>query len=175
MSNTTFETATEPSHTDKRHLVLTSQIVAAYVTRNPIDFSQLPEVIRAVYQALHAEPNAATATTGTGPANSESARSLQSRIKQSIGDDYLICLEDGERVTMLKRYLRVRYNLTPEEYRIKWGLPYDYPMVAPSYAAMRSELAKNSGLGQKVGSKLFQAALGQSARKSPGRPRKRKF
>ncbi|WP_417461801.1 MucR family transcriptional regulator [Kordiimonas sp.] len=122
-------------------LGLATDIVTAYVSNNRVESAQLPEVIRTVYSTLNQL---------NGFAHSkEEALSPAVPIKKSFTDDYLICLEDGKKLKMLKRYLRSRYGLSPEEYRAKWGLPADYPMVAPSYAAKRSEFAKKIGLGKK--------------------------
>jgi len=123
-------------------LKLASDIVAAYVSNNPLPVSELPGVIKSVHSTLGS-------LNGTSPA-AEIATDQKPAvpIKKSITPDYLICLEDGKRLKMLKRYLRSRYGLSPDQYRAKWGLPPDYPMVAPNYAAARSHLAKQMGLGQ---------------------------
>jgi len=117
-----------------------SNIVAAYVSNHSLSAEDIPGMLRMVHETLvdlaHSKHPAILAQ---GPAVS---------INDSITDEYLICLEDGKKLKMLKRYLRSRYNLSPEEYRTKWGLPADYPMVAPNYAAQRSKLAKKIGLGQ---------------------------
>ena len=125
---------------------LTSSIVAAYVANNKISVSELPELIRSVHESfVRAEQGDAltAAEKNIRPATS---------IKKSITPDYLICMEDGIKLKMLKRHLRTHYGLTPQKYREKWGLPADYPMVAPNYAAKRSMLAKEIGLGAKRGS-----------------------
>ncbi|MEL7480238.1 MAG: MucR family transcriptional regulator [Pseudomonadota bacterium] len=118
---------------------LTARIVSAYVSNNPVQSSDLPSLIESVHHSLHdlnlEEPQREILTPAVP-------------IKKSITDDYLICLEDGEKFKSLRRHLRAKYNLSPEEYREKWGLPADYPMVAPSYARQRSELARKMGLGQ---------------------------
>ena len=121
-------------------LDMTAEIVAAYVGKNPVSAEQLPSLIQQVHQALKgvAAPADAPAAPQT-PAVS---------IRKSLNPDYLICLEDGRRFKSLKRHLRTKYGLSPEDYRAKWGLPKDYPMVAPSYAEARSQLAKSMGLGQ---------------------------
>ena len=125
-------------------LALTAQIVAAHVGSNTVSAEVLPDLIGKVHRAL--------ADAGTDPAP-EPAQQQQPAVpvKKSIQPDYLVCLEDGAKVTMLKRYLRRRFSLEPDEYRAKWGLPADYPMVAPNYAARRSTLAKELGLGRKRG------------------------
>ena len=119
---------------------MTADIIAAYVTKNHVRAAELPELISTVHASL--------AGMGSVPmAEPEPAKLVPPvSIKKSVTDDYLISLEDGQRYKSLKRHLNVR-GLTPEEYRLKWGLPADYPMVAPSYAAKRSELAKSIGLG----------------------------
>ena len=121
-------------------LGLTAQIVSAHLSRNPMAADALPSLIQAVYRAL-ATP---------GEAQPESAAQTPAvPIKKSIFPDFIVCLEDGKKLKMLKRHLKTSYNLTPQEYRAKWGLPTDYPMVAPSYASLRSALAKQIGLGRK--------------------------
>jgi len=120
-------------------LEFASDIVSAYVSNNAIQSNELPELIRDVHATL------ATLGNGHDPAP---AKKPAVSIKNSITDEFLICLEDGKKFKSLKRHLRSKYGLSPEEYREKWGLPYDYPMVAPSYARKRSELAKEMGLGK---------------------------
>jgi len=133
-------------------VTLTGSIVAAYVSNNKISVSELPELIRSVYESFyHAEQSAAQ-----GPSELSVRPSIS--IKKSITPDYLICMEDGTKLKMLKRHLRTHYGLTPQQYREKWGLPSDYPMVAPSYAEKRSMLAKQIGLGAKRGT-----AVGRSS------------
>jgi predicted transcriptional regulator len=121
---------------------LTADIAAAYVSNNRIDASQLPALIQSVQAALVSaeEPPPPPVAAAPTPAVS---------IKKSVNPDYIICLEDGRRFKSLKRHLMTKFSLTPDEYRAKWGLPKDYPMAAPSYAAARSSLAKKIGLGQK--------------------------
>jgi predicted transcriptional regulator len=122
-------------------LQMTTDIVSAYVSHNELPGSQIPDVIRSVYATLNSQSaGGATAQTPLKPAVS---------IRRSVTPDYIICLEDGKKLKMLKRHLRTTYNLTPEEYRAKWGLPADYPMVSPNYAAQRSAFAKKIGLGRK--------------------------
>jgi predicted transcriptional regulator len=120
-------------------LTLTSNIVAAHVSNNSVALSDLPQVIREVYQTL-------SVLGGAAPAAAEKPTPAVP-VKKSITPDYIVCLEDGKKLKMLKRHLRTAYNMSPEEYREKWGLPADYPMVAPSYAKQRSKLAKQIGLG----------------------------
>jgi len=121
-------------------LGLAADIVTAYVSNNTVSSADLPEVIKTVYSTLHNLDNNPQSLANLKPAVA---------IKKSYTNDYIICLEDGKKLTMLKRYLRSHFNMTPEEYRAKWGLPADYPMVAPSYATKRSEFAKKIGLGKK--------------------------
>jgi predicted transcriptional regulator len=127
---------------DPRLIEMTTEIVSAYVSGNELSASELPNLISTVFNALQqADGNvvAASVVKDQVPAVSP---------KKSIFPDYIICLEDGKRFKSLKRHLRSSYNLTPEEYRTKWGLGSDYPMVAPNYAAARSQLAKKIGLGR---------------------------
>jgi predicted transcriptional regulator len=122
-------------------LALTTEIVSAHVANNSIVQGDVPELIQQVYTKLSelasGEENASVELTPAVP------------IKKSVTDDYIICLEDGKKLKMLKRHLMTAYGMTPEEYRTKWGLKSDYPMVAPNYAAKRQELAKKIGLGRK--------------------------
>ncbi len=128
---------------DKIEMVeLTADIVAAYVSHNTIVAGDIPALIDGVSEALR---KAAQRELMQGVEQFTPAVS----IKKSVTPDYLICLEDGKKFKSLKRHLRTHYDLTPEQYREKWGLPYDYPMVAPNYAAARSALAKKMGLGRK--------------------------
>ena len=130
----------------KRSLVdLTAEIVAAYVGKNTVAQVELPKLIGDVHRALSgavSQPAAREERVDIKPAVT---------IKKSLTADYLICLEDGKKFKSLKRHLRSHYNLSPEQYREKWGLPADYPMVAPNYAQARSSLAKRMGLGQRKG------------------------
>jgi predicted transcriptional regulator len=119
----------------------TASIVAAYVSKNAVPASELPALINHVHAAL------LRVASGQGGMNGEAPRPAVP-VKKSIAPDYLVCLEDGKKFKSLKRHLRTQYNMTPEQYRDKWDLPADYPMVAPNYAAARSELAKQMGLGQ---------------------------
>jgi predicted transcriptional regulator len=120
---------------------MTANVVAAYVKNNTLPAHQLNDVIGIVFKSLKSldAPVAETKAEASKPAIA---------IKKSITPDYLICLEDGKKLKTLKRHLRSTYNLTPDEYRAKWGLPPDYPMVAPNYAAQRSAFAKQIGLGK---------------------------
>ena len=125
----------------KSFIDLTASIVSAYVGNNPIPAAEIPALINVVHGAL------LRVSAGRAEAPPEPAKPAVS-VKKSITADYLVCLEDGKRFKSLKRHLRTQYNMTPEQYRDKWGLPPDYPMVAPSYAVARSQLAKKMGLGQ---------------------------
>jgi predicted transcriptional regulator len=126
-------------------LKLVTEIVSAYVSKNPVAAEDLPGIIKNVH-----------ATLG-GFAGKAEARALPRTpavaVKKSIQPDYIVCLEDGKRLKMLKRYLRSRYKLSPDEYRERWNLPPDYPMVAPNYAQKRSDFAKKIGLGKGDGRK----------------------
>jgi predicted transcriptional regulator len=129
--------------TDGQELVeLTADIVSAYVSNNTVVSAELPGVIDEVYSALRSAAHKAAQ-----PVKEELKPAVP--IKKSVTRDYIVCLEDGKKFKSLKRHLRTHYNLSPEDYREKWGLPHDYPMVAPNYAAARSALAKKMGLGQK--------------------------
>jgi predicted transcriptional regulator len=120
---------------------MTADIVSAYVGNNSVPASELPSLIQNVYAAL-------SAIASGEEAKIELPKEPAVSVKKSIANDYLICLEDGRKFKSLKRHLRTKYALSPEEYRAKWNLPKDYPMVAPNYAKARSDLAKQMGLGQ---------------------------
>jgi predicted transcriptional regulator len=139
----TSEDTMKPSVNDM--LRLASEIVSAYVGNNSVPAAQIPELIQSVYRSLIGVGQ----MSGSGDASPMPATS----IKKSITPDYLICLEDGKKLKMLKRHLRTVYSLTPQEYRAKWNLPPDYPMVAPNYASQRSAFAKSIGLGRSPGAK----------------------
>lgn len=124
-------------------LRMTTDIVASFVANNKVSSEELGDLIRTVHRTL------ATLTGVEGERPSERPKPA-APINKSVQNDYIICLEDGKKLKMLKRYLRSTYNLSPDEYRRRWGLPADYPMVAPSYAARRSEFAKKIGLGKGV-------------------------
>ena len=127
---------------DKAEIIeMTTDIVSAYVGNNSVAAADLPSLIQSVHKALSG--------VGGGAEPVEAApKEPAVSVKKSITPDYLICLEDGRKFKSLKRHLRTKYNMSPEEYRAKWALPKDYPMVAPNYAAARSNLAKQMGLGQ---------------------------
>ncbi|MGE5548293.1 MAG: MucR family transcriptional regulator [Solirubrobacterales bacterium] len=121
-------------------LSYTTEIVAAHVANNTVAVSDLPQLINEVYRTLASVGNVQPAPERPQPAVP---------VKKSVTPEYIICLEDGKKLKMLKRHLKTAYNMTPEEYRERWGLPADYPMVAPNYAQHRSSLAKKIGLGTK--------------------------
>jgi predicted transcriptional regulator len=123
---------------------MSADVVSAYVANNSVPQAAVPDLIRTVHDALTGLDKAPAA-----PAPAERQKPAVP-ISRSVQDDYIICLEDGAQLKMLKRYLRSRYNMSPEDYRRKWGLPPDYPMVAPSYAARRSAFARQIGLGKGV-------------------------
>ena len=120
---------------------LAADVVSAYVSNHSVPTGDLPGLIGQVYTALQR-------TAGNGAEPAAEAPKPAVPVKRSVTPDYIVCLEDGKHFKSLKRHLRTRYNLTPAEYRAKWGLPADYPMVAPNYAEARSRLAKQIGLGQ---------------------------
>ncbi len=121
-------------------LRMTTDVVSAYVGNNATATNQLPDLIRAVHTSL--------STLGEGqPADAAPRPAVP--VRRSLTPEYLVCLEDGKKLKMLKRYLRTTYDMSPDEYRQKWGLPADYPMVAPNYAKRRSEFAKRIGLGRR--------------------------
>lgn len=133
-------------------LELTTDIVSSYVSNNSIQSSELPSLISIV----HGKLNELQGRSASGSASTDEqveAPKPAVNPKKSITEDYIICLEDGKHFKSLKRHLSSHFNMTPEEYRSKWGLPNDYPMVAPGYAAKRSVLAKSMGLGRKPGAK----------------------
>ncbi|MBF0304544.1 MAG: MucR family transcriptional regulator [Alphaproteobacteria bacterium] len=133
-------------------------VVAAYVSKNPLPAGQIPEVIQTVYSSL-------SSLEGGAPEVKAEAPRPAVPIRKSVTPDYIVCLEDGKKLKMLKRHLRTTYNMTPDEYRAKWGLTPDYPMVAPNYAAQRSDFAKKIGLGRK-------SPEGEEKRGRRGRPAK---
>ena len=131
---------------DTELITLTGQIVSAFVSKNSVQASDLPALISSVYQALKSAGQPSVAQP-EGPTELKPAVP----IKKSVTPDYIVCLEDGKKLKMLKRHLNTSYNMTPDEYRARWGLPADYPMVAPSYAKSRSDLALKLGLGRRAG------------------------
>jgi predicted transcriptional regulator len=132
-------------------LKMTAEVASAYVSNNSLPASQLSEMIRAIHDSL--------VTLGAGKVGkAEEPPAPAIPVKKSVTPDYIICLEDGKKLKMLKRHLRTTYGMTPDEYRARWGLPADYPMVAPNYAAQRSAFAKQIGLGRTAGAKGRRAA-----------------
>jgi len=122
-------------------LDMTVEIVSAFVGNNSVPASELPSLIQSIHQAL--------SSISTGEETKvEAPKEPAVSVKKSVSNDFIVCLEDGRKFKSLKRHLRTKYGMSPEDYRAKWNLPKDYPMVAPSYAKQRSELAKEMGLGQ---------------------------
>ena len=132
----------EPKSSSSELVEITVDIVSAYISNNSVQSSDLASLIDQTFNALQQ-----AAAKETQPAKDVLEPAVP--IKKSVTPDYIICLDDGKQFKSLKRHIRTSYNLTPEEYREKWGLPHDYPMVAPNYAAARSALAKKMGLGRK--------------------------
>ena len=130
-------------HSGEELLRLGAEIVAAYVSRNAVSAEAVPDIIRTVHHALEGLSRGA-------PPPAEERPKPAVPVSRSVQHDFIVCLEDGKKLKMLKRYLRSRYNMSPDEYRRRWGLPADYPMVAPAYAARRSDFAKQIGLGRGV-------------------------
>jgi len=126
-------------------LKMTTQVVSAYLGNNVVPAAQIPEVIKSVFTSLSGLDDE------SGEARQQAQKPAVS-VKRSVHPDYIVCLEDGKKLKMLKRHLRTTYNMTPDEYRAKWGLGPDYPMVAPNYAKQRSAFAKKIGLGRRAGS-----------------------
>lgn len=124
-------------------LRMTSEIVSAFVANNAVSPESLPDVIRSVYRTVHS-------LSGTPEPVAEGRLKPAVPISKSVANDHIVCLEDGRKLKMLKRYLRSRYDMSPDEYRRRWNLPADYPMVAPAYTERRSEFAKKIGLGKGV-------------------------
>lgn len=137
---------------DKNVLIdMTAEIVSAYVGNNTVSAAELPGLIQQVYGSL------VDVAQGGGMTSENEPQKPAIAVKRSVAPDYIICLEDGKKFKSLKRHLRAHYDMSPEDYRAKWGLPKDYPMVAPNYTRARSALAKEMGLGQK--SRRKRAAL----------------
>ncbi len=126
-------------------LPMVAEIVAAYLRFNTLPAAEIPDLIQTVHRAL------LEVGTGEGLRTLANSPKPAVSIRKSVQDDFLICLEDGKKLKMLKRYLRTKFSLSPEEYRVKWGLAPDYPMVAPNYSRQRSHFAKNIGLGRRRG------------------------
>lgn len=132
----------EKDSTQNDLLSLTTDIVSAHVSNNVVAVNDLPQLIEQVYKTL--------STVSKEPVTEPERPQPAVPVKKSVTPDYIICLEDGKKLKMLKRHLKTAYNMTPEEYRERWNLPPDYPMVAPNYAKQRSRLAKEIGLGTRA-------------------------
>ena len=145
-------------------LELAAKIVSAHISNNSVQASELPTLIQQVYTAL--------TTLGSEPAQAAEKREPAVPVRKSVFPDYIICLEDGKKLKMLKRHLMTSYDLTPDAYRERWGLPSSYPMVAPSYAERRSALAKSIGLGRKPATVLSEqpAKVAAPAKKRGRKP-----
>ena len=141
-------------------LGLAAQIVSAHVSKNKLETDVLPSLIQSVYRSL--------STAGNSEAAPAAAQTPAVPIKKSVFPDYIVCLEDGKKLKMLKRHLQTSYGLSPDAYRTKWGLPREYPMVAPSYAATRSTLAKSIGLGRKPAAAAEPVVAKLPARRAKG-------
>lgn len=136
--HTSDKVACDSSHSEKL-LTLATQIISSYVGHNTVSAADLPSVMSSVYQNL--------TRLGAGVAAPEARPDPAVPVRKSVTPEYIICLEDGKKLKMLKRHLKTAYNMTPDQYRERWNLPSDYPMVAPNYARQRSKLAKQIGLG----------------------------
>lgn len=130
----------EETKTDEL-LELTARVVAAHVSNNSVPVNDLPQLIREIHQTL--------SNVGSAESQAVERPNPAVSIKKSVTPDYIVCLEDGKKLKMLKRHLKTAYDMSPEDYRERWNLPQDYPMVAPNYAKQRSKLAKQIGLGTK--------------------------
>ena len=137
--------------TSTNYIALTADIVSAYVSNNSVRSGDLPTLLNEVHSAIRKVANGGAEARGEAPKPAIP-------VKRSVTPDFIICLEDGKKFKSLKRHLRTQYNLTPEQYREKWGLAPDYPMVAPNYAKARSDLAKEMGLGQQRRKRRARAA-----------------
>ena len=151
-----IETSSEQTEPNTTLLAMAADIVSAYVVKNALPASELPALIAQTHSSL------AKLASGTVVPAVEPPKEPAVPVKKSVTNDYIICLEDGKKFKSLKRHLSTAFNLTPEAYRKKWGLPVDYPMVAPGYSNVRSGLAKQAGLGQK-------SADARAAKKKPAR------
>jgi predicted transcriptional regulator len=136
----------DTQETNNGYVALAADIVSAYVSNNSVPIAELPKLLTETHAALTKIASGASVSTAAVEKQAPAVNP-----KKSVSHDFLICLEDGKKYRSLKRHLRSTYGMTPEEYRAKWGLPADYPMVAPGYAQARSELAKSMGLGRKAG------------------------
>jgi predicted transcriptional regulator len=142
-----MNTEIKPSQAPARESELTAQIVSAYVGNNQCQQADLPKLINTVYAAISGLDGKGA---GVAQAIADRDKTPAVPVKKSVTPDFIVCLEDGKRLKMLKRYLRSHYDMSPEQYRAKWGLPHDYPMCAPNYAKQRSDFAKSFGLGRRA-------------------------
>lgn len=149
------DSSSVPAPEQGETLRLATDIVAAYVSNNAISASDVPGVIRTVHDTLK--------ELGNRIEPEEPERTPAVPVRKSVTPEYIVCLEDGKKLKMLKRYLRSQYGLTPEEYRARWSLPADYPMVAPNYAEKRSQLAKEIGLGRTASQRTERGGRRKSA------------
>ncbi len=147
------------------YIELAAEIVSAFVSNNSVPAAELPALIGNVHDALN------RITIGSTQKVEETRQPPAVPVKKSVQSDYIVCLDDGKKFKSLKRHLRTVYNMTPDQYRAKWGLPADYPMVAPNYAAARSQLAKQMGLGARR-RKTVEAEPVQAAAPARGRRKK---
>ena len=145
-------------------LHLATEIVAAFVSNNAVTADKLPGLLQEVHDAVRALASGGTASAGS--------QQPAVPIKKSVTNEYVICLEDGKKLKMLKRYLRTQYGMSPEDYRRKWGLSADYPMVAPNYAKRRSDFAKEIGLGRAGGRAAPKRTEKKAAKSTRGRSKK---
>jgi predicted transcriptional regulator len=148
------------------YIELAADIVSAFVSNNSVPVTELPALIGSVLDAL------TKVASGSTQQPAEEPKAPAVPIKKSVQPDYIVCLDDGKRFKSLKRHLRTVYNLTPDQYRAKWGLAHDYPMVAPNYAAARSELAKQMGLGARRRTTLEPEPVQPAAAPAKGRRKK---
>lgn len=145
MIGNTLETSVPDASLERSDLLkMTSEVVAAYLGNHAVPEKDVPLLIGSIYKTFE------DLSRRQSKAAKQGASKAAVPVKRSITPDYIVCLEDGKKLKMLKRHLRTNYDMTPEEYRAKWGLPPDYPMVAPNYAAQRSAFAKRIGLGKNV-------------------------
>lgn len=153
-----------PDHNTGTLLELTADIVASHLSHNQVSSEALPGLIQSVYRSL--------STVGEPTVEQDITPTPAVPVKKSVFPDFIVCLEDGKKLKMLKRHLKTSYEMTPDDYRTKWGLPRDYPMVAPNYAATRSSLAKQIGLGGKATKPLTEPEITQlPARRARGSKR----
>ncbi len=154
------------STTSPNYIVLSAEIVSAYVSKNSVPAADLPSLLNSIHAAL--------TKTAQGQKEEPKAELVPAvSVRKSITPDAIICLEDGKSFKSLKRHLRTTYDMTPEQYRAKWSLPHDYPMVAPNYAKARSELAKTMGLGQQRRKKVAPVEVAEATVPAKGRRAKK--